>query len=224
MSDIDISLVMATMNEEKAIEEVVRQFRQATEDYRTEILIVDSSEDRTPQIAEKIGVKVISQPPKGHGYALWTGLMHARGEIIVTSDCDMTYPVEIIPAVMEQMRDYDVISTNRICAQNRRNMPLANWLANKVFALLVRIIYSIETHDVATGMIFLKKAVVQKIDWKPEVAFPPEIIIKTKLYNFRYREIDIPYFERTGATKLNRWRGGMAYLRCIFSYIKDRMK
>jgi glycosyltransferase involved in cell wall biosynthesis len=54
------------MNEEKAIATVVNDIKKYAPD--AEILIVDSSKDKTPEIAESLGVKVIRQfPPKGYG-------------------------------------------------------------------------------------------------------------------------------------------------------------
>ena len=55
-----ISVAMITMNEEGAVESVVRDIRSALGEREHEIVIVDSSKDRTPEIAEKLGVRNVS--------------------------------------------------------------------------------------------------------------------------------------------------------------------
>ena len=61
-----ISVVMITLNEEKSVSKVIKDIMQV--DPRIEINIVDSSSDKTGEIAENLGVKVIYQfQPIGYG-------------------------------------------------------------------------------------------------------------------------------------------------------------
>ncbi|MBN1594985.1 glycosyltransferase, partial [candidate division FCPU426 bacterium] len=85
-----ISVVMITKNEEKAIGTVVADIRKYAPE--AEILIVDSSEDKTPEMAAGLGVKTIRQyPPKGYGPAMDLALRSATGEVVITMDCDNSY-------------------------------------------------------------------------------------------------------------------------------------
>src|SRR5512138_1868186 len=87
---------MITMNEEGAIGKVVNDIRRIVPD--AEILVVDSSRDRTPQIAEGLGCRVIRQfPPQGYGPAMNRAVREVGGDVVITLDCDDTYPVEEIP-------------------------------------------------------------------------------------------------------------------------------
>ena len=64
-----ISVVMISMNEEKAVGCVIADIK--THMPEAEVIVVDSSKDRTPEIAAKAGAKVIRQfPPKGYGKAM----------------------------------------------------------------------------------------------------------------------------------------------------------
>ena len=84
---------MITLNEEASIRKVVNDIWKIDE--RIEILIVDSSTDNTAKIAEEIGVKVIRQfPPKGYGPAMDLALKSCEREVIITMDCDDTYPTD----------------------------------------------------------------------------------------------------------------------------------
>ena len=90
-----ISVVMITLNEEKSVSKVIKDIMQV--DPRIEINIVDSSSDKTGEIAENLGAKVIYQfPPIGYGPAMDKALNSANREIVITLDCDDTYPVNQI--------------------------------------------------------------------------------------------------------------------------------
>src|SRR6185436_6121949 len=94
-----LTVSMITMNEEGAIAKVVRDIRGVAPD--AEILIVDSSKDRTAEIAQDLGCRVIKQfPPQGYGPAMDRAVREAAGDIVITLDCDDTYPVEVIPRLV----------------------------------------------------------------------------------------------------------------------------
>ena len=214
-----ISVVMPTMNEEGAVGKVIGDALKHGAPWNPEIVVVDSSKDRTPEIAQSLGARVIRQEPRGHGLALRAAMLAAKGDVVITTDCDDTYPMGYIPRFMELIeRDgYDVVSGNRIHRGNRA-MPFANKAANRSFASLVRLLYRISTHDVTTGMHAFKREVVHGISWETNYSFPCELIVKTVQHGYRWRELDIPYRERIGEVTLNRWRSGKAYMHFIVGY------
>ena len=71
MSDIDasISVAMISRNEEAAVGRVIADIQGAVPG--AEIVLVDSSTDKTAEIAERAGARVIRQvPPRGYGPAM----------------------------------------------------------------------------------------------------------------------------------------------------------
>lgn len=217
---IRLSVVMPSYNEEGAIGAMLESVYSNTADFDTEIVVVDSSRDKTPEIAASLGARVISQEPQGHGIALRTAIKAARHDIIITTDCDNTYPMDYIPQLVGHLLSggYDLISCNRMHALLGTEMPASNKMANHGFAFLVRMLYGINVHDVSTGMFCMKRHVNDSIAWETNYAFPCEIILRSHLDGFRCTEVDIPYHVRTGDVTLNKWRSGKAYLRCIFNY------
>jgi glycosyltransferase involved in cell wall biosynthesis len=214
-----LSVVMATMNEEGAVANVIGEALRYGAPWGPEVVVVDSSADRTAEIASGLGARVIRQEAQGHGTALRTGMLAAEGDVILTTDCDETYPMDHIPRFMEliEKEGYDAVSGRRILGENQA-MPLANRMANWVFAALVRLLYRIPTHDVTTGMHALRKDVVRSIPWKTNYSFPAELIVRTVQRSYKWREIDIPYRERTGEVTLNRFRSGRAYVGFIVGH------
>src|SRR5215210_2041783 len=108
-----LTVSMITMNEERAVAKVIGDIRRVAPD--AEILLVDSSKDRTAEIAESLGCRVIRQfPPQGYGPAMDRAVREASGEVVITLDCDDTYPVEEIPHLLSLVEQgFDLVNTTR---------------------------------------------------------------------------------------------------------------
>ncbi len=214
-----LSIAMATFNEEDAIRPVLEEVKKYTKDYDTEIVIVDSSTDKTPEIAKEFGAKVLTQPQSGHGIALREAMANTKGDFIITADCDGTEPFDIVPELLDLLNNgYDIISCCRINEYIGKNMPPINKFGNRMFALIVRMFFRINVHDVTTGMFAMKRKVFESINWENNHTFPSEVIIKTNQNGFRFKEYNIKYRDRLGDSKLHKWRSGMAYIKCFLKF------
>ena len=56
-----------------------------------EVIIIDSSSDNTPKIAESLGARVVSVPKRGVGRAYMDAMPHIRGKYVIMGDADCTY-------------------------------------------------------------------------------------------------------------------------------------
>jgi len=209
---------MATRNEEEAIPVVLSSIRRFAP--RAEIVICDSSTDRTPEIARRLGAKVIAQPPQGYGRALRAALLAARGDVIITMDCDGTYPAEAIPLFLRKMKEgYDVVSGSRFLGKSLLpSMPFLNQVGNRLLALLVSIFYGIRVTDATTGMRAYRREVIRSFEWTENVGLSLELLFKPAAAGFRYAEIPIEYRPRVGKAKLNPFTGGLGMLKSILKY------
>src|SRR6056297_292452 len=110
----DVSVVMGTYNEEAAIASVLDDIEEVT-DGRAEVVCVDGSSDRTPEIAREKGATVVEQRPQGYGVAVREAILTPDRPVVVTADCDDTYPMEQLPEFLELINEgYDVVSGDRI--------------------------------------------------------------------------------------------------------------
>ena len=217
MDFYDVSVVMGSRNEEGAISKVIKGIQTATRD-QAEIVVVDGSLDRTPDIAESLGAKVIRQKPQGYGVAVKAALMSASRDIIITVDCDDTYPTEQIPEFVRLIREgYDVVSGSRI-ARDTTNMRSLNKLGNKLFADITSLLYGISVTDVTTGMRAYRKEVIHSINWTENVGLSAELLFRPALRGFKIIEIPIDYRPRIGETKLNPLTGGLGIFKSIIKY------
>jgi glycosyltransferase involved in cell wall biosynthesis len=200
-----LTVSMITMNEEGAIAKVVRDIRGVAPD--AEILVVDSSKDRTAEIAQELGCRVIKQfPPQGYGPAMDRAVREASGDVVITLDCDDTYPVEAIPEMMKLIEQgYDLVNTTRTWKRPKA-MPFANFLANRIFALGARVLHGLKTTDVHSGMRAYRKSMIDQVRWEAKgAALPVDMYVIPYKKGFKTAEIPIDYRERIGTTTLHRW-------------------
>ena len=214
-----ISVAMITMNEEKAVAGVIADIRTALAGRDHEIVIVDSSRDRTPETAERLGARVIRQfPPRGYGNAMARVLKECQGDVAVTLDCDGTYPAGEIPRIADMVLngECDLVNASRL-RKRPDSMPLANYLANWLFALTGWIFTGVKSTDLHSGMRAYSRQIIDRVDVDPSgPALPVELLLKPALMGFRVREIFIPYGERIGETTLHRWSSTLWTFRRIF--------
>lgn len=213
-----VSVAMITMNEEGAIAKVISDIRRAVPD--AEIVIVDSSKDRTPEIAQELGARVIRQfPPKGYGPAMDLVLRSASGEVVVTMDCDDTYPAADIPrlAAMVLVDGWDLVDGSRL-EHKPAAMPWTNFLANWGFALLASILFGRRITDLHSGMRAYRRAIIDQLGHRPQgAALPVELLLIAFRRGFRVTSIFIPYRERVGVSTLRPWNGAKWTLKRILS-------
>lgn len=213
----DISVVMGTRNEEKAVGKVISDINLATNNM-AEIILVDGSQDKTPEIAEAMGATVIRQKPQGYGIAVKTALMAANREVIITLDCDDTYPADKIPEFLQNINaGYDVVSGSRLM-KDTDSMVRFNKFGNEMFAKITSLLYGIRVTDVTTGMRAYRKKVIHDINWTENVGLSAELLFRPAKKGYRIIEIPIPYRERIGETKLNPITGGLKILKSILKY------
>jgi len=203
----DVSVVMGAYNEAAAIGPVLDDVDAAT-DGAAEVVVVDSSDDETPEIARERGARVVDQPPKGYGAAVRRALLEASNPVRITTDCDGTYPMERIPDFLELVNDgYDVVSGDRLY-HGAETMPAMNRLGNRLFASTAGLLGGERLHDVTTGMRAYHEEVVESIRWTENTGLSAELLIRPAMRGYRVRQEPIAYDERLGETKLDPFSGG----------------
>ncbi len=221
-----ISVAMITMNEEQAVARVIEDIRDALHGRDYEIVIVDSSRDATPSIAAGQGARVLRQfPPQGYGRAMDRVLHESQGEVVVTLDCDGTYPAEEIPFLADMVLSgqCDLVNASRL-ERRPASMPLANYLANWLFAVTGRLLVGVKSTDLHSGMRAYSRRVIQEVEFDPNgPALPVELLLKPALRGFRLHEVFIPYHERIGETTLRRWSSAVWTFRRIIRLAFSRL-
>ena len=198
-----ITVAMITMNEAEAVAKVIGDIRGAVPG--AEILIVDSSRDATPEIARSLGARVLRQfPPKGYGPAMDMALRSSSGEVVVTLDCDDTYPVELVEgmAAMVLEEGYDLVDGSRLAGKPAA-MPWPNFLANWGLALIASTLFLRRIDDLHSGMRAYRKTLIEGLRYDMKgAALPVELLLRPLKEGRRIKVIHIPYRPRIGESTM----------------------
>ena len=214
----NLTVAMITRNEEKAIAKVLGDIRRAVPD--AEVLVVDSSSDRTDEIAEAMGARVIQQlPPRGYGPAMDTALRSAKGRVVITLDCDDTYPAEEIPTLARMVLEdgYDIVDGSRLRSKPAA-MPWLNYVANFGFALAASLLFSRRVTDLHSGMRAYCKELIDALSYEVNgAALPVELLLRPIKMGKRLKVVFIEYRERIGQTTMRPLQSAWWTLRRILS-------
>ncbi|PSQ29002.1 glycosyl transferase family 2 [Halobacteriales archaeon QS_9_68_17] len=210
----DVSVVMGTYNEAEAVGTVLSDVDDVT-DGRAEVVCVDGSSDETPGIARDHGATVVRQAPQGYGVAVREAILTPDRPVVVTTDCDDTYPMEQLPEFLDLVNEgYDVVSGDRLY-HGADAMPGLNRQGNRAFALLASVLTGRRVHDTTTGMRAYRRDVVEDIEWTENTGLSAELLIRPLLRGYDVIEVPIAYRERRGRTKLDPFAGGAAIAKSI---------
>jgi glycosyltransferase involved in cell wall biosynthesis len=101
-----ISVVVPALNEEKYVKQCLSSLRaQSYPRELYEIIVVDNaSTDRTSEIAQAFGVRVVYEPVRGAARARHRGVEEARGEIIAGTDADAVVPPTWLEEIARSFR------------------------------------------------------------------------------------------------------------------------
>lgn len=212
-----ITVVIPCLNEEKGIRKVLSR----TPSFVDEIIVVDNnSTDGTAAVSEELGARVIHETVRGYGRAYKTGLLHARGDIIITLDGDHSYPVDALSYLIEALIHSGVgfISASRFPVLDRRSMSKTSLLGNRVLSLVASVLFLRWIRDSQSGMWIFYKEALEKMELVSDgMAFSEEIKLEAVLKSeIGFQEIPIRYSNRAGENKLRPWRDGWSNLVFLF--------
>jgi dolichol-phosphate mannosyltransferase len=128
---------------------------------------------------------------RGKGSAIRDGLKLAKGKYIVLIDADLQYPVEKIPALVEKLKECDIVNTRRL-----RKDPFYRKLLGLCFRFLVFLLFGLTIETQSTFRAF-RKEVKEKIEFKANSwAWDVEFLYKAKKAGFRICNYPVIYEER----------------------------
>jgi dolichol-phosphate mannosyltransferase len=207
-----VTVIIPTYNEEEGIGPTIEDMKRALS-FKNLLVIDGNSIDKTTEIAEKMGAKVILQKGKGKGLALAQVIKHVNSDTkyVVLTDADHTYPAEHIPEmirIIEKYPDVGMVIGNRfhpkfIYGQSGRAFNNILYFGNRTLALTQYIINGVKLMDPLSGLRVIRWEAIK--DWKPKsIGFDIEVEMNHYIKRQGYRTIEIPirYRPRLGAKKL----------------------
>jgi glycosyltransferase involved in cell wall biosynthesis len=207
-----ISVVIATLNEEKGIGPTLSEFQSVLTD--SYFVVVDgNSFDRTIEIAKNMGADVLLQNGKGKGDALHQGIRQLNSNVryVVFTDADFTYPAEYVPKmieILEHNSGVGMVIGNRFDGANNHEKSYTNpfYLGNRVIAHAQHLLNGVKLADPLSGLRVIRADLLK--NWKPKSTgfdIEAEMNFLVERSGYRITEIPIDYRRRLGVKKLRFW-------------------
>jgi dolichol-phosphate mannosyltransferase len=227
-------IVVPTFNERGTIGELVRQIFAQLRDVHV-LVVDDNSPDGTADCVEDSRVRypnlrVLRRTnERGLGRAYTAGILHGlehEFEIIGTMDADLSHDPAYLPAMLDLLRNHDVVIGSRYVAGGGTvnwglHRRLLSWFANKFAATLLQI----PAHDITSGYRLYRRRALEWIRTaeikSTGYSFLGELLYRAYRGGARIAEQPIIFHDRTnGVSKLHRreiYLGAVNLMRLKFS-------
>jgi glycosyltransferase involved in cell wall biosynthesis len=214
---VDVTVVLPVYNEaghlHEELDRIRASFRESHLSY--ELLVVDdgSTDGSTDGLQDTADLRVIRLPVnRGSGTARRIGTREARGEVVVWTDVDMTYPNDRIPELVKELEGWDQVVGARTSEQGTAKAARvpAKWFIRKLASYLVET----PIPDLNSGMRAFRNDVARQYLHLLPTGFSHVTTITMAFlsngYSVKYMPIE--YSERAGKSKFHWWSDTRRYL------------
>jgi glycosyltransferase involved in cell wall biosynthesis len=209
-----ISIVTTTWNEKENIQELIQSINAAIKDTHHEIIVVDdNSADGTLEVAKQYADLAVSKQREGQTKGLLYGIKLAKFPVVVTIDSDLENPPELIPKLVQQLKNFDVV------VASRHTLPRFSekWAAKTLGKIC-------HTTDFYSNFRAFKRQAIASIELEKGETFGGELLIIAKKRGCKIGEVKYdPPTRRTsprigGSIQAN-WRISVASLKCFVKFL-----
>ncbi len=221
-------IAIPALNEEESIVSIIERTLTARSHIQAQspvtdvevVVVSDGSTDRTVERARAFDSRIrliVFEHNRGYGAAIkeaWNGSdADILGFLDADGTCDPMFFAQLCSTLKE--RNADIVLGSRLNTSSR--MPLLRRIGNSLFAGLLTLLSSSRVRDTASGMRVVRRTALPRLMPLPDgLHFTPAMSARAMLSgDLRIIEIDMPYHEREGESKLNVWKDGMRFLRTI---------
>jgi len=230
-----VSIVVPCRNEELTIGEFVDWCWQGlgAAGAEGEVIIVDNSTDRSPEIAREHGARVIHEPQRGLGRAYVAALPHIRGDYVVMGDCDLTYDFRrLAPFLTALEQGAEFVMGTRLKGEIEPGaMPkLHRYFGTPVTTWILNRLYRQRFSDIHCGMRAMTIQALRRIDLQsPGWEYASEMVLKAAKLRLRTTEVPVRFLrDREGRESHHKragwrspWKAGWDNLKVMFLYAPE---
>jgi glycosyltransferase involved in cell wall biosynthesis len=235
VADPEVSIVVPALNEELTIEEFVAWCHEGLRRAGVvgEILIVDSSNDSTADLALAAGARVLKTPKRGLGRAYIDAIPFIRGSYVIMGDADCTYDFRELGPFVEKLRvGYEFVMGSRWRGSIEPGaMPfLHRYLGTPLTTRILNVLYSSHFSDIHCGMRAISRDALERMrigsqSWE----YASEMVLKSIRMQLRTSEVPVHFLkDRNGRVSHHRragwfspWQAAWINLRAMFTYGAD---
>jgi glycosyltransferase involved in cell wall biosynthesis len=220
---LSYSLVIPAFNESSRIrptlDEILRYIGERKWD--AEILVVDDgSRDDTAEIVREYArahsqIQLVQNPGnRGKGYSVRNGMLHARGDICLFTDADLSSPIaeaqKLFDAI-QQGADIAIGSRWLRAELQTERQPFYRQAFGRIFNILLRLVLGLRFKDTQCGFKAFRRETAQRIFPLQRIerwGFDPEILFLARRMNLKVSEVPVVWAHSEG-TRLHPFRDGL---------------
>ena len=221
-------IAIPALNEEDSIDSIIQRSMEARDFIcanspvtEVEITVVsDGSTDRTVERAQQYrdSIHLIVFPQnKGYGAAIKEAWRQSDADLLGFLDADGTCEPKFFATLCETAiaENADVVLGCRLNKNSR--MPLIRRIGNFIFATILSVFSSTRVRDTASGMRVVRRSSLDHLYPLPDgLHFTPAMSARAMLSDgTKIIEVDMPYHERAGESKLRIAKDGLRFLKVI---------
>ena len=212
-------VVIPVLDEAEAIGDVVRAMPVG---YRA-IVVDNGSTDGSGRIAAAAGALVVREEQRGFGAACWAGLVAADDDVVCFMDGDGSLDPAHLPLVAGPVEasDADLVLGRRIAA--RGAWPVHARIANRALAWELRRRSGSALRDLGPMRAARREELLALGLVDRRFGWPLEMVVEAQRAGWRITEVDVPYAERSGRSKVTGTvRGTLRTVRDMGRILSDR--
>ncbi|WP_370574211.1 S-layer glycoprotein N-glycosyltransferase AglJ [Methanomethylovorans sp.] len=219
MPEKDVCILIPTLNEGATIAQLIRDLR--SEGFNNIVVIDGHSTDKTRELAEAEGARLIVQKGKGKGQAIQEAFGTLDNEYLVMLDGDGTYLASDVHAMLAPLFEGEAehVIGNRLANFEPGAFERLNLIGNKLINRLFSMAYRQHLTDILTGYRAFTLDVYKSFDLK-EMGFEveSEMTIQSIKLDHMIEVVPISYLSRNSdaATKLNPLKDGFRIGKTIY--------
>lgn len=187
-----VAVFIPCLDEELTIGKVVDDFRQVLPEATIHV-IDNGSTDRTVDVAQAHGARVIAEPRRGKGYAVRAAFRRIDADVYVMVDGDDTYPAEAAPALLGPVLagQADMTVGSRTMHGTTSTFNPVNRFGNWVFPSLIRFLLRVRLTDILSGFRAMSGEFVRSVPIAAS-GFEIEAELTVKALERGYRLVELP--------------------------------
>lgn len=227
MQDPLFSIVFPTYNEKDNIRILIPSTFEAFKEFKTEIIVVDDgSTDGTLEEIERLekfypDINLVRRDNlEGIGSALIAGYDIAKGKYIISSDSDLSFPVEDVKMIAETLLTdrYDLVQGSRYIKGALYEAPnfkiFEKKLISKIGNIFLRVITGIPIHDFSVNCRGIKRDSWEKLSLQSKNNFMLfEMVWRANKLGLVITEVPVRFFNRKfGVSKLSLEKEAVKFL------------
>ena len=173
---------------------------EAPADRVDELIVVDNgSTDDTAEVARSAGVRVISEPRRGYGYACAAGAAAASGDVLVFMDGDGSFMPAELPVLLAPLIEgrADLALGSRVLNDHHQiAMPPHQRYGNRLITRLLKLRFGLALTDLGPYRAIWRELLLELDMQENTFGWPLEMIIKTAQRRKAICELPITYRPR----------------------------